>query len=47
MNCVGFGLSVVMATLHNVKHKRNLGMRIKVEKQVGELNEEQKKVVHQ
>lgn len=46
MNYVGFRLSVVMATLHNVKHKRNLGMRVKVEKQVGELNEE-KKVVHQ
>lgn len=46
MNYVGFRLSVVMATLHNVKHKRNLGKRIKVEKQVGELNEE-KKVVHQ
>lgn len=42
MNYVGFRLSVVMATLHNVKHKRNLGMRIKVEKQVGELNEEKR-----
>lgn len=31
---------MVMATLHNVEHKRNLGIRIKVEKQVGALDEE-------